>query len=49
MIISRNEKKYTVYQEGQSLFKGTFKQCIAKAKDWREKHGNVDLVVRPAK
>jgi hypothetical protein len=42
-------KTYAIYQWGQKLFEGTFKQCLAKAKDWCRKHGNVDLVIEQVK
>jgi hypothetical protein len=41
--------KYAIYQWGQLLFEGSFKDCLAKAKDWTEKHGNVDLVIKQIK
>ena len=49
MIAISSQKEFSMWvieQWGRVLFRGTKQECQAKKREWAEKCGNVELVVR---
>lgn len=37
---------YSIVQWGRILYRGTFRQCVEKRRDWTEQHGNIELRIK---